>query len=272
TVHVCSIQLQYSLTLSIRRLLMWRVYTAFNIVGLATGMAAVIVILLFAHHDLTYDRFHEHADDLYLVYKERVTPTGTQVTRDTRVPLADRLEQESPSVEEAVRLWTTDERSRVGDRRRQGRRPCGDAPLPRASSLELAKGDAAALDDVSWVVLSETTAKYFGDRDPIGEPLRLENGADYVVRGVLEEIPANSSIEIDLAVPLASARFYADVVDEWGGSFIFTYALLRAGTDPAALEAQFPELVRNIWDEEVASRTNVLLEPLSELYNADTGN
>src|SRR5690606_38884972 len=204
------------LTVAIRSLLKRRGYSAINIVGLATGMAAVIVILLFAHHELTYDRFHERADDLYLVYKERITPTGTQVTRDTWVPLAARLEQEYPAVEDAVRFWTVGEWIRVGAQRFQEDVTYADPALFSAFTFPLAGGDVADLDDLSWAVLdAETATKFFGDRDPIGQTFHMENGADYVVRGVLEDIPANSSFDIDIAIPLESARFYEEVVEEW---------------------------------------------------------
>lgn len=262
------------LTIAVRSLLKRKGYSAINIIGLGAGLAAVIVILLFAQQELSYDRFHERADDVYQVYKERVTPTGTQVTRDTWAPLGERLEREYPAVEESVRMWTTTEWVRIGDRRFQEDVTYTDPSLFASFTFPLAAGDpASALSQPTSVVISsEAAARYFGDRDPIGEALRIDNVGEYVVSGVLQEIPRNSSIEIDLAVPIESAPFYDDIVDEWDGSFLFTYVLLDEGADPSKLEAQFPALVRNIWDDEVASRTNMRLEPLPELYNALTGN
>ena len=82
------------LKIALRNLQKHKGYAAINVAGLSLGIAATTLIFLFARHELTYDRFHADAEDIYLVYKERVTPAGTQPTYDTWVPLLERMQTE----------------------------------------------------------------------------------------------------------------------------------------------------------------------------------
>lgn len=260
--------------IAIRNLFKRKGYSAINIAGLSVGLAAVILIFLYARHELTYDQFHENGDRIYQVYKERVTPTGTQITRDTWLPMADRLVQEYPSVQAAVRMWDDGGWVRYEDRRFQERVTYADPSLFEVFTFPLVRGDlASVLDDPYSAVVSEQFAtRFFGTADPIGRTIRIDNATDYTVRGVLADIPSNSTFEIDITVPVTSVPGYDEAADDWGGSFLFTYVLLDAATSAPNLEAHFPALIRNIWDEEVASRTNFRLEPLHTLQDALSGN
>ena len=262
------------LILAVRSLLKRKGYSAINVSGLGIGIAAVILIVLYARHELTYDRFHERADRIHLVYKERITPAGTQVTRDTWMPLSERLQAEYPSIENGVRMWDDNTWFRHNDVRFKETVTFTEPSLFEVFDIELERGDAstALSEPFSAVVSQKIAQKYFGRADPLGRTVRINNTIDYTVTGVLAEIPSNSSIQIDVAVPIRSVPWYEEVIEEWGGSWLWTFILLRDGATTGQLEAAFPTLVRNIWDEEVASRTVFRLEPLTELQNAVSGN
>lgn len=262
------------LIVAVRSLLKRKGFSAINVVGLSTGLAAVVLIFLYAQHELNYDRFHENGERIYQVYKERITPTGTQITRDTWIPMADRLVQEYPSVKNAVRTWDQNGWVRYEDRRFQERVTYADPSLLEVFTFPLARGDArTALSDPNSAIVSKAfAARYFDEEDPIGRTIRIDNSVDYTVTGVLEDIPSNSTLDIDVAVPVTSIPGYADAADNWGSSFLFTYVLLDNPADAAHLETQFPTLIRSIWDEEVASRTTFRLEPLHVLQDALSGN
>lgn len=262
------------ITIALRNLLKRKGYSAINLAGLSVGIAAVILIFFYAQHELGYDRFHERSDDVFLIYKERVTPTGTQVTRDTWIPLASRLKAEYPAVEEAVRMWTDTEWVRAGAQRFEESVTYTDPSLFDVFSFPLAAGDAesALANPTSAVISYDVAAKYFGDDNPLGQRLTIDNVGEYTVTGVFQPIPANSSIAPDIAINMVSVPGYAEAENDWGGSFLFTYLLLRPDGSRADLEARFPALISSIWDAEVASRTNFKLEPLADVYDATTGN
>ncbi len=262
------------LRVAIRSLLKRKGFSAINVVGLSVGLGAVILIFLYAQHELSYDRFHADGERIYQVYKERITPTGTQITRDTWLPMADRLVQEYPSVQNAVRMWDQNGWVRHEERRFQERVTYTDASLLDVFTFPLAKGDAAtALSSPNTAIVSKAFAiRYFDDADPLGRTIRIDNAVDYTVTGVLEDIPSNSTLDIDVAVPAASIPGYAEAADDWGGSFLFTYVLLDDPASAPRLEGRFPALVSAVWDTEVASRTRIKLEPLHNLQDALSGN
>jgi putative ABC transport system permease protein len=133
-----------------------------------------------------------------------------------------------------------------------------DASIFQVFTLPLKRGDPqTALAGPRMIVLSETSArKYFGGTDPIGRSLRLDNREDYQVSGVFRDIPPNSHFRFDL---IASLESIADSrPPRWDNSNFFTYLLLRPGSDPAALQAKFPDFTRKFmgpWVKEATGRS-----------------
>ena len=75
---------------AMRNLMLHKSYSFINIFGLSVGITAAILILLYAQGELSYDKMHTQADQTYLLYKQRITPTGTQDTYDTWVPTLEK--------------------------------------------------------------------------------------------------------------------------------------------------------------------------------------
>ena len=103
------------LNTTLRSLMKNRIYTFVNISGLAAGIGAALVLLLFARHELTYDQFHQKSDRIYMVYKERITPNGIQPTYDTWVPLLEQMQDDFPEVESGSRAFNDNVSVTVGD-------------------------------------------------------------------------------------------------------------------------------------------------------------
>lgn len=243
-------------------------YSLINIGGLGIGIAAAILISLYAINELTYDSFHENSDDIYMVYKERITPTGTQDTYDTWVPLKIELEETYPNVIGAARTFTQDVWMEAEGKKFREEVVYTDPELFEMFSFPLKNSIETSFPSLQSIVISEEIAqKYFGNENPVGKVFRLAYERDYVVSGVLKEIPQNSSIQIGMAIQLESAGSYEDVKENWGSSFLETYIQLEESSTPSELEAQFPAFITKIWDEETAGRTNFKLLPVTEMYN-----
>jgi putative ABC transport system permease protein len=248
--------------------------TAINVIGLALGFAASIVIALYAQHELTYDAFHDEADDIYQVYKERDTPSGTQVARDTWVPMLPRLKATYPSVESGVRIYPQQQWVQRGEQRIEAEVAYVDSTLLEVFTFPLRRGSAAsALDDPgSAVITPEVAEQHFGDADPIGQTLTVNFDTEVTVTGVLEPIPTNSTLQFDVAIPIQASERYREQRDDWGNSFLFTVVQLQDGASPGDLEAQFPQLIASVFGEEETERTRFRLQPLTTLQDALTGN
>lgn len=247
-------------------------YSTVNIFGLGIAVAATIILSLYAYNELNYDAFHENAEDIYLVYKERVTPSGTQDSFDTWVPLKDALENSFPTVEHAARQYNGNAWVEIGQEKFQERVTYTDQSLFEIFSFGLSEGDMEnPFPDLHSIILSKDAAqKYFGNEDAMGKTIRLDFGRQYVVSGVLDEIPPNSSLRPDLLVQIESDPSYSDYEQNWGSSFLNTYIQLQEGATPEALEEQFPAFVTRIWDQDTADRTNFRLLPMLQLNDRFT--
>jgi len=256
--------------IAIRNIWKRKGYSAINIFGLSIGVAATIILSLYAYNELSYDRFNEHAEDIYMVYKERVTPSGVQDSFDTWVPLKEELVNSFPSVINATRqyndrVWIETEQEKF-----QETVSYTDASLFEIFSFSLAEGDNQnPFPDLHSIIISKEMAeKYFGAERALGKTLRLNFDQEYVVSGVLDEIPANSSIQMDMAIQIESDPTYSDFEQNWGTSFLMTYIQLHEDASREELESKFPAFVTKIWDQETSERTNFKLLPLLEVNNS----
>ena len=262
------------LKITLRSLQKHKGYAMINVAGLSLGIAAATLIFLFARNELTYDRFHADADDIYLVYKERLTQAGTQPTYDTWVPLLERMQAEFPAIANGTRVVNEQEWIEHDGQRFEETIDYVDPSFFEIFNFPLQRGDTAnPLPHNNAVVVSQAIAtKYFGDDDPIGKVITIDYQVDYTVAGVLAEVPDNSLLQPEILVPIRSAPEYDVFVDRWDVSFLETYIKLSPEASVEALTAQFPAFVTSIWDEETAARTHFKLLPLLEAHDTFTGN
>ena len=261
------------LKIAFRNLLKSKVFSFINVFSLSIGIACCILIFLFVRDEWSYDDFHENSESIYLVYKERITPTGTQITRDTWLPMAEALKNDYPSIKNAARIWD-DNNSwvQVEGNRFQEKITYADPALFEIFPFPLLEGDlSTTFADINSAVISkEIAVKYFGETSPIGKSITLNYETDYIIRGVLDAIPQNSTIEIDILVPCESAPFYEENKENWGSSWLFTFIQLSEGSTAESLEPQFPQFVAKIWSEELNTSMNLKLTHLPDLYNEMT--
>jgi len=199
-------------------------YRSVNIFGLAVGLAACFLILLWIDSELRFDRFHEHAGSLYRVITEQHQAGQTSHSAETQYPLAPGLKADFPEIGDACRVFTKwgDMFIRKDDRFFvENRVLFVDASFLSMFSFPMKAGDIiTALKDPYTVVLTEEMAlKYFGEQDPIDEYLEIEYGntlTGFQVTGVLESIPENSHLQFDFLLPFSIFEtLYADVDNLW---------------------------------------------------------
>ncbi len=259
--------------IALRNSIRQKLYTFLNVFGLAIGLAAALIIGIFVHHELTYDKFHENSQSIFMTFKERITPNGVQATYDTWVPMAERFEQEFPEVVNATRFINDNAVLEINNERFEGILSYSDRELFEMFDFELVQGNTANPFPItnSIIISKEMAKQYFGDSNPLGQTIRIDFERDYEVTGILEDIPTNSSIQIDHLVSLRALPEYSEFENDWGGSFLSTYVQLNSPDAVAGLEEKFPALIASIWDAEVASRTNFRLLPLEDIYATTIG-
>jgi putative ABC transport system permease protein len=242
-------------------------YSVINIVGLALGMACCLMIAMWVADELSFDRFHEKAADLYRVEEDQSYSGRIYHVTVTPYPLAPALKVEIPEIAEATRvvrfagqLFRFGEKSFFEDNVR-----AVDPAFLGMFSFPLIKGDpATALIDPYSVLLTEQTAKkYFGSEEPVGKTLNVNNDFDLRVTGVLKNFPTNSSLRFDLLVPYELLKAKGQTDEEFGSNSILTFVALRPGTLPAAVDAKIKDFIKK---RRPTSVTDLMLFPYTRLH------
>lgn len=230
------------LTVALRNLVKHKLYSAINIIGLAVGLAACILILLFVRHELTYDRFFSKADRIAQVTIYATLPgRSTDHAATAMLPFAAAFKQDHPEVEAIARLIRQRSIVQQGDAQFFEDMLLADADFLRIFDFPFVAGTReTALDDPSGVVLTETLArKYFQSTDVLGRTLTVDNSKSVHVSGVMKDLPGNTQFELGILLPVNSVagRNLQAQERNWGAICCWTYAQLKPGTDLAALNA-----------------------------------
>lgn len=236
------------LKITLRNLRRQPLYTLLTILGLAIGIASCLLIILFVQDELSYDQFHVLKNRIYRV-NMGMREDGRATNMNGSIAAGPSLAGEFPEIERYVRFrkfgWNEKRVVAYKDRRfYESRFMLADSTLFRIFSFPLAEGDPdrALVVPHSIVMTSSIARKYFGNEDPMGKKVSIDqnnNGTfvDFTVTGVAEDLPLNSSIRFDLVGSMSSetASF-----NPWSLESIFTFVLVRPGVDMLALEAKLP--------------------------------
>ena len=175
-----------------------------NIAGLTIGMTCTLLIFLWVQDELNYNRFHKHYEDIYQVMANRDFNNQKFTDQNMVLPLAAGIRDEIPEVEKAVVItYPIPTVLSVGDSRIKKEGYQVSDQFFDLFSWSFVMGNArTAITDQSSIVLSESTARaIFGDQDPIGKMVRLDNKRDARVSAVVKDAPENSSLRFDYVVP-----------------------------------------------------------------------
>lgn len=231
---------------AIRRITKQRVYSLLNIAGLALGMACTLLILLWVMDELSFDRFHEHADNLYRIEMDDPYPQGDYHLNVTPYPMGPGVKAEIPEIADQLRLaWTGSVLFQNDDQyffEQNGR--ATDPSFFKTLSFPLQSGDAAtALSSPDAIVLSAPLAiKYFGNTDPLGKTLILNNTSTMLVTGVLAPLPQNTTFTMDYLVTMDFMRMLGRYNENWTGNNITTLIMLRPQADPEVVAEKIADV------------------------------
>lgn len=270
---------------ALRNLLRHKGYSLLNIAGLAIGMACCILILAYVRDELSFDRYNRKGDRIFRVSTEINFGGRHFQLAVAPAPMAATLAREFPEVESATRFRRRGSflvKRENGQNSKEERLVFADNELFKIFTIPLLSGDPQnVLTAPGTLVLSKSTSeKYFGDENPVGLTLVLDNRDSYQVTGVFEDIPLNSHFHFDIIASLATLDESRNTV--WGSNNFQTYVLLREGGSAAELETKFPALLRKYlgpqvqqlfgisYDELLAKGNRVAyqLQPLLDIHLA----
>ena len=256
------------LTTALRLLWRERSYAAINIFGLAIGFALCLLTVQLAAYQLSVGDFHEKKDRVFRVLGPDSPPTVTtsKYISSMPIPLGPTLKEQLPEVEEAVRFsWNFPRLLRVGDEEGIYEKVSGvETGVFDMLSLPLLRGDPkTALARPHTLVLTEPLARrLFGESDPIGQVVRVNEEFDCEVTGIVGQPPSNSLLQSSALISLATEPMAAY---GWGFSAFTTFVQLTPGADPAAVAARIADIVKEAKGLPEAS-DSYALQPLKAIY------
>ncbi|WP_436487630.1 ABC transporter permease [Chitinophaga sp. ARDCPP14] len=256
-----------------RNLLRNKGFSAINITGLAVGMAAAILILLWIQDERSYDGFHANKDRIYEVWN-RVPIDGKLSYWNTVSALTARaVEKDLPEVERAVRVGSNNAYLlSVGDKKIIKSGILVDTGFFQMFSFPMLKGDpATALNDVHSVVLTEKTAKsLFGSEDAMGKIIKIENKDNFTVTGILKDLPGNTRFDFEYLLPWSYLKYREGTDYGWSDNSTPTYVMLKPNVSYAAAAAKIKDLKQHYSDEAKTMKWELFIYPLERwrLYSS----
>ena len=237
--------IQSYLKMAWRALAKNKLFSFINIGGLAVGLATGIILLLVITDELSYDKFHAHLKDIYVLMQNHDLGGKISTGRATPGPLAASLRSELPEIKYAVRF--SDESGqlvRSGDKSLYQTVMYADSDFFHMLSFPAVKGDAsAALRDPGSIVISESVAKaLFGGEEAMGKELVLYNKTAVRVAAVIRDVPTNSSIRFDMVASFRVFEQDNDWLAKWDDNRIQTWIQVQPMTNPAMLNGKLEKL------------------------------
>lgn len=211
---------------ALRNLWKNRAYGFLNISGLAIGIACAALIFLWVEDELTFNHYFSNRDNLYKV-KDRQTYDGTTFTFDaTPGPFAQGIKNEIPGIKNTARsTWGNQLLFALDDKTIYEQGLYVDSSFLTMFQLQFIKGKASnAFAQLHSVVISEKMAKkFFESTDVIGKTLKVNKEQDYVITGVIKDLPKNVSFKFDWLSPFKIYEDQNTWLQQWGNNGVLTY-------------------------------------------------
>ncbi len=263
------IVLRNSFTIQLTNTIMWgnyfkvavrnvakrKLYSFINAIGLSIGIAFSVLIYLYIQDEKSFDQFHANKENIYRLngssYSVSAMQRGEYPIRRSAylsLPLGQALKDEIPEVQYLTRFRSGEAVFRYGGKVFAEGLTFVEADFFRMFSFPLLAGSAESLfrDKQEVVLTPDIAAKYFGSEDPLGKviTLDLQGEKQFMVTGVIEAPPANSSLSFKILVPLGNRPGYERNREQWGNSSYPTFIQLYAQANIGSLKVKTDTLVK----------------------------
>lgn len=250
-----------------RNLIRNKGFSILNIAGLSIGLTVFTLIILWINFELGFDRFHENQERIYEVNNQYDVEGEIWTWNSTPKAMAPAIKKDYPEVERISRyFYDTPFLFSVDDKRIKATGTIVDPDFLSIFSFPLVQGDIASVfSDVNSVVITETFAKkMFGDKDPIGEIVVIDNADTFKVTGILKDLPTNTDFTFEFLVPWAYLTQKGWDDTHWGNNSVATYVMLKKDVNFSDFSTKIKTLREN-YDED-SSDMVTLLYPYSRTY------
>ncbi|NIJ51813.1 ABC transporter permease [Dyadobacter arcticus] len=257
------------LKIAFRTLWKNRLFTGINLLGLSLGLASAGVLILFIQRGMTWDTFHKDNDQIYFVQTEGKDGRYNQTVH----PILGQLVKTYPEIKTGTHfqgwnnVWINYKGKDI-----QGNTKYVDSSFFDVFSFKLRYGNAAtALKKRESILINQDISlALFGDKNPVGETVAVNDTLNFTVTGVIDQVPANSSVQFEVLIPIANLeadKNFASGAD-WYNTFSTVYLKLTKGANVAKLEKQFPQFGKAHFGSEAKNR-KLHVVPLTEYIHQE---
>lgn len=256
---------------ALRNIIRSKGFSLINIIGLSIGMACSILIFLWIQYEMSFNKHNSKSDCLYRVYQTQHYATGPLTTFSLPGPLANDLRNEIPEIKNSFTFTYSGLLFSYGEKTFRETACFTDSCIFQMLDIDFITGSPEdALKDESSIVISDVIAsKFFGDEDPMGKIIRMNNEHSYKVSGVIKEIPMNSSFILDMLIPFQNVGKFGWTFARYGWNSYGVYVELDPETDYRAVNAKIIKFLQaKVEDPESESEINIdlFLFPLEKIH------
>lgn len=218
-----------------------------NIAGLAIGIACASLIFLWVQDEMTFNHNYAKRDVLYKVYENQTYNGKTSTFFGTPGPMAKAMKSEIPGIKNVARMTGDGDNQlfALGDKAITEKGNYADPEIFSMLQLPFSKGSGAnAFAQLKSVVINETMAKkFFGDADPIGKTLKINNDQAFTVTAVFKDLPKNSTYQFQWLSPMANIDHKQPWMTIWGANWCRTLVELEPNANLAAINKKLSRYI-----------------------------
>ncbi len=252
-----------------RNIFRQKTFSAINIIGLSIGMATTMFIALWVLDEFSFNGFHKNKDDIYLVYHNHISADDISPIIFSPPPLKDAIVSKIPEIKKACRFlfggfsFNVKKEDLIFNEKIN----FTDSEFFEIFSFPVLKGQTEnLLDDISSIVITERTAtKYFGDENPIGQKLIINNEYNFIVTAVVKNVPINSQIQFDFLLPYDFLENLGQDPMDWDHFADVAFVLLQKEWDKEITNKKIKSFIKDVSGDEDEA-TEMFLYPFSKLY------
>ncbi len=257
-----------------------KTFTLLNILGLALGMAASLLILQYVKYESSYDTFHSNANSIYRIQYNQYQNGNLTFECAAAVPaVGPALNDNFEEVKQFTRLFPVSgvvayRDSDLGEISfREEKMQIADPAIFEVFDFKLLKGNVeTCLDGPNKAVISATTAKkYFHDEDPIGKRINWDGTWEFEITGVVEDVPKNSHITFNFLFSYQTLNDRTGNASEtsWGWYDFNTYILIDPNANVETLQAKWDQHLLEVrgesWDKS-NSKQEFIFQPMLDIH------
>ncbi len=255
------------ITIAWRNLRRNKGFSFINIAGLAIGIAAASLILIWLLNEVSVDRFHANSNRIYNVFNADKHDGKIYTWNTTPKVMAKAIRQDYPEVESVVRVnWPQPLLFSVGDKKLKAKGSCVDSGFLAMFSFPLVKGSlqTALQKNYSVVITESLSKKLFGNEEPVGKIILIDNADNFTVTAVLKDLPNNTTFDVEYLIPWSYMRSKGWDDEFWGNNSTSTFVMLKKEATLASIAPKI-KTMRSRYDDG-SPKMETILYPLNRLY------